>query len=188
MAAATVAGVYAAALLEVADERGSRSQVVQDCRDLIDTLHAEILATLDDPRLGKNQAKATLTSLFAGKLAKETLDLLLLLLDRNRLTDAPAIVREAVRLAEAQVGLKRIQVTTATPLSPESTGILRDKLRERLQGGSVVMVTQVDPALIGGITFRLDDIFIDGSVRRHLGEMRRTMLDAPIPSQRMWVQ
>lgn len=188
MAAATVAGVYANALLEVADERGSRSRVVQDCRDLIDTLTSGTLATLDDPRLRKSQIKDSLKAVFTDRLAQETLDLLFLLVDRNRLTDAPAIVREAVRVAEAQVGLKRIHVTTATPLTPAAAEILRQKLRERLAGGSVVMITQVDPALIGGITFRLDDLFIDGSVRRHLGEMRRTMLDAPIPSQRMWVQ
>jgi F-type H+-transporting ATPase subunit delta len=188
MAAATVAGVYATALLEVADERGSRAQVVQDCRDLTDSLTHDHLASLDDPRLGKVHAKAALTGLFTGKLAKETLDLLLLLVDRNRLADAPAIVRETVRLAEEQVGLKRIQVTTATPLSPAVTESLRLKLKERLQGSSVVMVSQVDPALIGGITFRLDDLFIDGSVRRHLGEMRRVMLAAPLPSKQMWVQ
>ncbi len=188
MAAATVAGVYATALLEVADERGSRSQVVQDCRDLAESLTAETLAILDDPRLGKPQAKESLKALFAGRLAKETLDLLMLLVDRNRLPDAPAIVRETVRIAEAQVGLKRVVVTTAYPLSPATAEDIRAKLKERMKGSSVVMVSQVDPSLIGGITFRLDDQFIDGSVRRHLGEMRRVMLDAPLPSQQIWVQ
>ena len=185
MSAATVAGVYATALLEVADERGNRAAVVRDCRDLPDVLTLDLLDRLNDPQLGKKQAKALLTNVLAGKVEREVQDLLLLLIDRNRLSDTPAIAREAVRIAEAEVNLVRVQVVTAVPLSDASAKILSDNIGQKL-GGSAQMVRTVDPSLIGGLTLRVADNFIDGSVKRHLTEMRRRMLDAPLSTQQLW--
>lgn len=185
MSAATVAGVYGQALLEIADERGVRSAVVQNCRDLAESLNAETLSQLDDTRLGKLQAKDAIRQLFTGKIEKEVVDLFLLLVDRNRLSDALAILREAVRLAEVQVGLVRVQVTTASPLSATAAESIRQKLRSN-SGGGVVMVQTVDPDLIGGLTMRLDDLLIDGSVRRHLSEMRKRIIATPLQAQQMW--
>src|SRR5580704_10218256 len=101
MGAATVAGVYAEALLALSDERGKRTAVVESCRALIDALDAQAIAQLDDPRLGKARALEALKAALAGKLEAEVLDLLLLLVERNRLADAPLIMGEAVRIAEA---------------------------------------------------------------------------------------
>jgi ATP synthase F1 delta subunit len=185
MAAATVAGVYATALLEVADERGNRAAVVRDCRDLPDVLPAEQLARLDDPRLGKKQAKETLVSILSGKTEKEVLDLLLLLVDRNRLPDAIAIAQEAVRLAEADVGLVHVKVTTATALSETTARTLGDQVG-RVLGGSAQVTRTVDAQLIGGLTMRVGDVFIDGSVRRHLDEMRKRIIDTPLQAQQLW--
>jgi len=185
MAASTVAAVYATALLEVADERGNRAAVVRDCRDLPDVVSAEMLAQLNDPRLGKRQAKELLVTVLNGKVEKEMLDLLQLLVDRNRLVDAIAIAREAVRLAEADVKLVRVQVTTAVPLNEAVAKSLADKIGNAL-GGSAQLTRTVDPALIGGLTLRVADSFIDGSVKRHLGEMRKRMLEAPISAQQLW--
>ena len=57
MAAGTVAGVYAQALLALAEERGSTMQVIEDCREALDGLSSALLSQLDDPRLGKLKAK-----------------------------------------------------------------------------------------------------------------------------------
>jgi hypothetical protein len=82
-APATVAGVYAQALLEVSAERGVRPAVVASCRELAQSLSQAALASLDDPRIGKVRAKDTLRAVLASE-PKEVLDLLLLLIDRNR--------------------------------------------------------------------------------------------------------
>ena len=79
MAAGTVAGVYAQALLALAEERGSTMQVIEDCREALDGLSPELLAQLNDPRLGKVKAKDVLRGAFTGKLSKELVDLLQLL-------------------------------------------------------------------------------------------------------------
>jgi F-type H+-transporting ATPase subunit delta len=184
MTAATVQGVYAEALLEVADARNTRTAVVDACRALIDALDHETIAQLDDPRIGKQRAKDVLKAALAGHLEQDVLTLLYLLVDRNRLADAPAIAREAVRLAEAAVGLERIQVATAEALSPAASTTLVDSIK-RVFGPGALVAASTDASLIGGVTVRVGDLLIDGSVRRHLSEMKNRILNVPL-GDRLW--
>lgn len=184
MGAATVAGVYAEALLALSDERGKRTAVVESCRILIDALDPESIAQLDDPRLGKARALQALKAALSGKLEAEVLDLLLLLVERNRLADAPLIMGEAVRIAEAEVGLVRIQVTTAAPLGDAGSQSLSASLR-RIFGPGTLIASRCDPALIGGLTVRNGDILVDGSVRRQLDEIENRILTIPL-TDRLW--
>ena len=184
MAAGTVAGVYAQALLELADERGKRTAVVGSCRDLADLLSAALIASLDDPRVGKAHAKEALKKALAGQVEAEVVDLLLLLIDRNRLADAPAIIAEAVRSAEVQVGLVRVRVTSAHPLTAAESGLIGERLKRAL-GPGVVIEAATDPALIAGMVLRFGDTQVDASVRRQLADMKQSILAAPVGTQ-LW--
>lgn len=178
---ATVPGVYAQALLDVAQAAGTRAAVVAACQDLSAALAPAVLAELDDPRLGKGRAKDALRAVLAGQ-PQAVIDLLLLLVDRNRLADAPAILREAVKRAEAADGVVRVHVTAARTLS--------DNLSQRLAaavGGKADLVVRVDPALIGGATVRIGDRLVDASVKRQLREMHHRMINAPV-SDALWAK
>lgn len=177
---ATVTGVYAQALLEVAQAHGTSAVVVEACQALSQALTPDALASLDDPRVGKVRAKAALRSALADQ-PKAISDLLQLLVDRNRLAEAPAILREAVARAEAATGVVRVRVVAARPLSSE--------LSQRLVaavGGKAEVAVAIDPALIGGATVRVGDRLVDASVKRQLSEMHHRMITAPL-SEALWV-
>lgn len=173
---ATVAGVYAQALLQIAAERGDRAAVVDACRDLVHSFDISSLGELDDPRVGKAKAKSAIRGVLAGR-PKSLIDLFQLLIDRNRLMDAPTILREAVRQADAADGLVRVRVTSAKPVPADAT----DRLAA-VTGGRAQVEVAVDTALIGGVTIRVADTLVDASVRRQLREMRQAMLNTPIAS------
>jgi F-type H+-transporting ATPase subunit delta len=178
---ATVPGVYAQGLLEVAAQRGVQPAVVDSCRALADALTPAALASLDDPRVGKTRAKEALGAVLAGQ-PREIIDLLRLLVDRNRLAEAPAILREAVRRAENAAGLVRVRVVSARPL----LGDLEARLTAAVGGKAVISVV-VNPALIGGATVRVGDRLVDASVKRQLREMHNRMINAPI-SDALWAK
>lgn len=185
MAAATVPGVYAAALIELARERGALDAVVGQCRDLAKGLDASALQGLDDPRIGKGRAKAILLQVAEG--AHElVLNLLALLVDRNRLTDAPAIFAEAVRQAEVADGVVKVEITLAV----EATADLRQRVAERIRGrhGPKAQIHErVDPAIVAGFTARIGDRYLDASVRRRLDGLIQSMHEAPI-SDKLWAK
>jgi F-type H+-transporting ATPase subunit delta len=195
MAAGTVAGVYAQALLEAADVRDTRGAVVENCRLLagvvadgdaaaLPALDRALIARLDDPRLGKHKAKEALSASLAGRVERVVLDLLLLLVDRNRLADAPVIFAEAVRLAEQQAGIVHVTVTSAVPLTPA----LRERLTRRMHvvaGPGAQIEERIEPNLIGGLTVRIGDHFGDGSVKRKLADYDARIRSAPISTD-LW--
>jgi len=178
---ATVPGVYAQGLLEVAAERGVQPAVVESCRGLAAALATEALAALDDPRVGKSRAKEALAAALAGE-PREVVDLLRLLVDRNRLAEAPAILAEAVRRAEAAAGVVRVKVVAARPLPADLSARLAAAV-----GGKAEVIVKVDPALIGGATVRVGDRLVDASVKRQLREMHNRMINAPL-SDALWAK
>ena len=180
----TVAGVYAGALLAVAADRGTTTAVIDACESLPTALTGELLARLDDPRLGKAKAKQVLATTLA-TAPREIRDLLLLLVDRNRLGDAPAILREAVSQYKIASGAVRVDVTTAVPLTGPALDAFTERIR-RLHGPLAVVVPATEPKLIGGFTARIGDQYVDASVRRRLSEMRARMLATQLSDDALW--
>lgn len=186
MAAGNVAGVYAAALLELAQANGSTDQVIADCRDVVEALTPNVVSQLDHPSVTKAQAKQALRTVFAGSHS-EVVNLLQLLVDRNRLADAQPILRAAVTAHERAAGLVNVTVVTATLIAGDDQQQMDRRLRNLPGVGERAAISwSVDAGLVGGITVRVDDLFIDGSVRRRLTDLKQLILDAPIASDRLW--
>ena len=176
--AASVAGVYAAALLQIANERGVGPAVLEACQTLPGALTREVIATLDHPSITRDQAKSALSAALVDA-PKEIRDLLLLLVDRHRLTDAPAILSETVRQANEASGAVTVRVLTAAEPSAAAKANL-DQAMHRFFGANARIETATDSALVAGMTVRCGDILIDGSVRRAIAEMKAALLAAPV--------
>lgn len=185
MAAGTIAGVYATALLEVARERGSYEAVVASCRALEADFPAQALAELDDPRVGKARAKDCLRTLFKDQ-PKELVDFFQLLVDRDRLRDARAMIELVDDLDDAEKGVTEVYLAVAAPLGDRARERLEQSLHQRY-GAKFELFTSIDPALVAGFTLRVGDRFIDGSSRRKFNEMRSAMLAAPLNDDQLWV-
>lgn len=183
MPAATVPAVYASALLAVARERGVADAVVEACRELAPALTPALLRSLDNPRVGKAKAKLVLGEAL-GQAPREVRELLQLLVDRNRLPDAPQILAEVGRQHERETGVVQVQLTSAVALDAAA----RARLIDRIKGDSAaraVVDERVDPTLIGGFTARIGDRYLDASVRRRLGDLRKSIESAPL-SDALW--
>lgn len=178
MAAGTVPAVYATALLELARERGSYEAVVAACRGLQADFPAQALADLDDPRIGKARAKELVRAAFAGQ-PRELVDFFQLLVDRNRLQDARAIVEEVDELDDAAKGVLEVFLSVAASLGQTARVRLEQSLRQRY-GERFELITTVDPRLFAGFTLRVGDRFVDGSARRKLNEMKAMILATPL--------
>ena len=181
MSAATVPAVYASALLELAGERNATSAVVESATEVLGVLreNAVLIQRVESPDLSRAQAKELISKIFADQVQADVLTFLKLLIDRDRFGSVIAILEEVVQTADNNSGIVNVHVTSAQPLDAVVSQNVSRSLGQ-IFGEGIVMHNSVDEDMIGGLTVRVGDYQIDGSVRRHLTEMKKRILEAPI--------
>ena len=174
-----IASRYARALYKYVSEVGNVRQAAAQVRRL-----QEVLATtpalqqvLDDPAgVSPEQKKALFESALAPeKLLPELDRFLSMLLENRRLDLVKLVFHDFLSLCDQGEGIVRVRLVTAAP-----SGTLETRLQKLLQektGRKPVIVTEVDPALLGGFRLELEDRLLDASVRHQLETIRTELLE-----------
>lgn len=181
MSAASVPAVYASALLELAGERNITSAVVESATGVAGILRENPALTqrIESPNVSRDQGKALITSVLGDQVEAEVLTFLKLLIDRDRFGSAIAILDMVVEMADQAAGIVHVEVTSAQALDSVAAQSVSKNLGQ-IFGEGIIMHNSVDEDMIGGLTVRVGDYLIDGSVRRHLTEMKKRILETPI--------
>jgi len=114
-----------------------------------------------------------LRALLGERVEPVTLRFLLLLVEKDRETLMPAILKMYQHLRDEQRGIVEIQARVPASIDDDE----RSKLIERLEamtGKSVRLEVSEKPDLIGGLVIRIGDRVYDGSVRQKLDNLRDT--------------
>ena len=90
---------------------------------------------------------------------------------RPRPRPARASARSTSRLLNAHRGIVVATVTSAVPLTTDETAEIRTRV-EAMAGSTVDLRTEVDPALLGGLTVQVGDRLLDASIRGRLERLR----------------
>jgi len=78
------------------------------------------------------------------------------------------------RLADELKGVARASLVSATALSSEAVEKIRASLSQKT-GKDIILETEQDPALIGGIVTKIGDLVLDGSIKTQLLNMRESL-------------
>lgn len=175
----TLARRYARALLDVATGQGGGleqtvgTEIVAFAR-LLDS-SVPLRAALLHPSLGSAVRRRVLAELAdASKASPLTKRLLDLLGARDRLALLGALA-EAYRAEQNQRrGIVTAESASAVPLAPAQKEALAAALRT-LVGQDVILDSQVDTALLGGLVVRVGGRTYDGSVRGRLAALRQRL-------------
>ena len=109
-----------------------------------------------------------------GAVSELALNLASLLIIKGRFGMARDITSEYKRLVDGYYGIEEAEVITAVPLSDAEREDLKNRL-SALTGKKVVIRTEIDPKLIGGILVRIAGKLIDGSTRSKLADLKREL-------------
>jgi F-type H+-transporting ATPase subunit delta len=94
------------------------------------------------------------------------------LLVANGLVDLVRDVRETYGiLLDEHRGRQRVEVISAVPLEPQELEHITQFV-SNLAGKEVVLSTQVDEAILGGVVIQIGDQLLDGSTRSRLDALR----------------
>jgi F-type H+-transporting ATPase subunit delta len=172
-----LAGRYATALFELADEGDTLDRVEADLAVLKSLLSesADLTRLVRSPVLSRaEQSRAMMAILGKASAADLTRRFVGLLAERRRLFVLADIIGAFERLAAAHRGEVRAEVTSAIALDDEQLGTIRAALR-KVVGGNVVVETEVDDGLIGGLVVRVGSRMVDASVRTKLERLHLVM-------------
>jgi F-type H+-transporting ATPase subunit delta len=73
-----------------------------------------------------------------------------------------------------------VEVTTAVKLDEGQLEALRERISKAV-GQTAELSATVDERIIGGFVLRARGVLVDASVRRRLSELRRTLVNTPLP-------
>lgn len=179
----TVARNYAEVLLALAD-RGEGAEVFSTAvEDVSRALEEDprLRTFLDTPRIDAAGKKAVLRKAFEGRVPGPFLNFLLVTIDKRRQRLLPAIAREFQLLVDERMGRAHVDVTVSRELGSAELESITGRL-SNLLGRTAVPHVRVRPEILGGIVLRTGDTIYDGSLRRRLERLRRSMLAADLPS------
>jgi F-type H+-transporting ATPase subunit delta len=88
---------------------------------------------------------------------------------------ASAVAEAFDEMVEERQGIVRAHATTAVPLATGDRQALSERIAQ-LTGQQVVLDTEVDQAILGGMVVLIGDRLIDGSTRSRLRALRNSMV------------
>jgi F-type H+-transporting ATPase subunit delta len=177
----TAAIRYARALLDVAVKEKADLELIENELSQFADLFKQyplLEKVLLNPAVPVPRKRAAVADILAqAKFTPIVTKLLTLLADRDRLvlsTDLLAAYRD--RLLDHR-GVVRAEVTTATALDAGRTEAIQNGLAA-LTGRKVLLVTKIDPSIIGGLIARVGSTVYDGSVTRQLEKMKDRLAES----------
>jgi F-type H+-transporting ATPase subunit delta len=172
-----VAGRYAAALFDLANEQGAVAEVERD----LDRFAALVAESSDLERLVRSpifqadeQIRAVSAVAEAAGIGGLALNFILLSARNRRLFAVLDMVRAFKALAAEARGEVTAEVVSAEPLGDAHAAALKQALRDHV-GKEVSLAAKVDPALIGGLVVKLGSRMIDTSLRTRLNALKVAM-------------
>ncbi len=174
MARTVYAKRYSQAVFEIALEKGELDRWQSDLNKIARLgKDAAFLAALENPKFHFND-KVRLLSEQLGDINPLALNLVYLLVARSRLSQIGAITDEYQRLLDSYRGIEPAAVITTIPLDDEDKLRLEARLGA-IVGKKVVIQSEVDASLIGGIVVRIGGKLLDGSIRSRLEALKREL-------------
>lgn len=134
-----------------------------------------VATALDNPARPYADRVALLERLLKGRAPEGVIRLAALLAERGRADRLPDVAAGFQRLLDAKRGIVEARVTSAAPLTADETRAVEAWVAKST-GKQVHLSATVDESLIGGLTVRVGDTLMDGSVRGRLERLRSELI------------
>jgi F-type H+-transporting ATPase subunit delta len=176
-----IAGRYATALFELAQEEGKIDTVASELdrfAALIDGSD-DLKALIKNPVFTSDEQLGAITALLAqAKISGLGANFLKVVASKRRLFAVEGMIRGYRQLVAQHKGVVSAEVTVAEALSDKNMKAVKDALADLTGGKSVDVVEKIDPSIIGGLVVKLGSKMVDASVRTKLNSMKLAMKEA----------
>lgn len=159
---------YATAIYDIAEKSDKVKDLNRDLNSVMELYieDKEFKNLVDHPLVKKEEKKEFLTKVLAG-MEEFSLEILIYLVDKNRLSNIRGIVAEFVKIYYEKNQMVDVLATFALEPSEEQKSTLVAKL-EKKTGKKVNLEVKIDKSIIAGGIIKIGDEITDGSIRRQL--------------------
>lgn len=172
---------YARALAEYSAGLGEETMVydqllpLSEHYDYVPLLRETVLS----PLVSSGEKAAAISALFGEEGPCRSLrDFIRMLLRHRREAYFYFILHSFIELYRERHHLKEAVLTTAVPLGDSVREMIRKQMQDSC-GCTVDVSVRIDPGIIGGFVFRMEDTFIDASVASQLSTLRQRLGSNP---------
>ena len=173
-----IAGRYASALFELAEESKASEAVGKDL-----AAFGQILQASDDLKqlvrnpvfTAEQQVKAIGAVLDKAGIGGLAGNFLKLVASKRRLFAVEGMVKAFAALLDQKNGVVSAEVTVPAELSDKNRDAVLAALKGVTGGKSVTLTTKVDPSIIGGLIVKVGSKMVDASLKTKLNSMKLAM-------------
>jgi len=167
---------YASGIFELARAEDALERVETELFSVAQALDSssELRATLTDPQLPLDRKQGVIDDLLGSHASSLTVGLVQLVVSQGRASELSAVAKAVVEEAAASRNKAVAEVRSAVPLDDATVARLAAGLG-RATGKTVEVKVIVDPSVIGGISARVGDTVIDGSLARRVDSLRQAV-------------
>ena len=172
-----LAGRYAVALFEFAEEEKSLDLVAEELGGLASLLNeSEYLQQITTSPIisSANQSTAMAALVKMAGFSKTVENFIGVVIKNRRLDQLSSIINEFNRMLSRHRGEVNASVVTAYKLDKKQLDALGKKLKSMV-GSDVNVETEVDETILGGMVVRLGSRMIDSSLKTKLANLEATM-------------
>ncbi|GCE04188.1 ATP synthase F1 subunit delta [Dictyobacter aurantiacus] len=171
-----IARRYAGAMFDLARKQNTLDRTRDDVKEIAELFKQRKLAyLLREPKIPARRKENALRQALASQVLPTSLNLALLIVQRELVEVMPNIAIEFERLVLDYRNQAVAEVTTAAPIDDAQKDIVRKAL-EHKTGKHIIMHSRVDPSILGGVVARVGDEIIDGSARNRLHILQQQLL------------
>ena len=173
-----ISKTYGEALFELAVEENKVDVFEQEIGAILDILNQnpDFVQLLNHPKIAKEEKLQVVKEVFGGKVQKEILGFLNIIVTKERNKDLIAIMEYFLDEVKAMKGVGVCYVTTPTELKDAQKEAIVKKLLETTSFKQMEMHYGIDEKLIGGMVIRIGDRVVDSSIQTKLSNLEAQLL------------
>ena len=173
---AAVAKRYGQALLQIGQEKDCIDHFQDELKAVVDTIenNAALKEILISQTVGSDKKKEIVKQLFANQADQNIINLLYVVIDKNREAFIADIYDAFCAYADEVRNIAYADVVSAYPLTEEQATALSAQLAN-VSGKTVKLNVSVDESLLAGMIVRFGDKVYDGTVGARLAGMKNKL-------------
>jgi len=177
-----IARRYAGAMFDIGRKQNALDRTLDDVREIAQVFANRKLAyLLREPKIPAQRKEKVIRQALTGKVLPASLNLALLVVQRELVEAMPNIARELEQLVLDYKNQAVAEVTTATKVDDAQMALIKQALEHRTRK-TIIMHTRTQPDILGGVIARVGDQVIDGSIRYRLSALRQQLLKSAASS------